>query len=249
MTAIRQVVGAIGALAVLAACGGGSGDGGSADSAAESDFAEESASAIEKASIEDMKALEAVHMEGDVTQQGSEIGLDLSLTTDGDCAGTVSRGDSGSAEVVTLDGTSWFKPDEEFWRAQAGPAAEQIISTVGDNWVQLPEGDESFASFCDLDELLDQIDDDQDKPSEKGATEDVDGQEAVKLTRDDKESGGTITVWVALADPHHILKVEQAEGDSPGSFTFSAFNEDASIAAPADDEVITVEELQQQTQQ
>ena len=248
MTAIRQVVGAIGALAVLAACGGGSGSD-AGDDGGDSAFAQESASAIEKASIEDMKSLEAVHMQGEVTQQGNEIGLDLSLTTDGDCAGTVSRGDSGSAEVVTLDGTSWFKPDEEFWRAQAGPAAEQIISTVGDDWVQLPEGDESFASFCDLDDLLDQIDDDKNKPSEKGATEDVDGQEAVKLSRDDKESGGTITMWVAVDDPHHILKVEQAEGDSPGSFTFSAFNEDASIAAPAADEVVTVEELQQQTQQ
>jgi hypothetical protein len=247
VTGIKHAVGAIGALAVLAACGGGGDSGGDSDS--DSEFASESASAIEKASIEDMKALEAVHMQGEVTQQGSEIGLDLSLTTDGDCTGTISRGDSGSAEVVTLDGTSWFKPDEEFWRAQAGPAAEQIISTVGDDWVQLPEGDESFASFCDLDELLDQIDDDQGKPSEKGETEEVDGQEAVKLNRDDAESGGTITVWVAVDDPHHILKVEQAEGDSPGSFTFSDFDADASIEAPADDEVITVEELQQQTQQ
>jgi hypothetical protein len=246
VTGIKHVVGAIGALAVLAACGGG---GGGDDDGADSDFAKESASAIEKASTDDMKALEAVHMEGSVTQQESEIGLDLSLTTDGDCSGTVSRGDSGSAEVVTLDGTSWFKPDEEFWRAQAGPAAEQIISTVGDNWVQLPEGDESFASFCDLDELLDQIGDDQDKTSEKGETEEVDGREAIKLTRDDEETGGTITVWVALDDPHHILKVEQAEGDSPGTFSFSEFDEDASIEAPADDEVITVEELQKQTQQ
>ncbi len=244
MAAIRQVVGALSALGVLAACGGGGESGDSGESA----FAKESASAIEKASIEDMNALEAVHMKGEVTQQGSEIGLDLSLTTEGDCTGTISRGDSGSAEVVTLDGTSWFKPDEEFWRAQAGPAAEQIISTVGDDWVQLPEGDESFASFCDLDELLDQIDDDQDKPSEKGDTEDVDGQEAIQLSREDAQDG-TITAWVAVDDPHYILKVEQTDGESPGSFSFSEFDEDASIAAPAEDEVITVEELQQQTQQ
>ena len=150
----------------------------------------------------------------------------MSLTTDGDCTGTVSRGESGAAEVVSLDGTSWFKPDEEFWRAQAGPAAEQIIAMVGDNWVQLPEGDESFASFCDLDELLDQIDDDQNKTSEKGGTEDVDGQEAIKLTRERRGDGGTITAWVAVDDPHHILKVEQAGGDAPGSFTFSEFNDE-----------------------
>jgi hypothetical protein len=234
VTGIKHVVGAIGALALLAGCG--------------SDFADESAETIEKAATKDMQALDAVHMEGSVSQEDSEIGLDLSLTTDGDCAGSVSRGDSGSAEVVTLDGTSWFKPDEEFWRAQAGDAAEQIISTVGDNWVQLPEGDQSFASFCDLDEMLDQIGEDQDNASKKGETEDVDGQETVKLTRDAQEGGGTITVWVAVDDPHHILKVEQAEGESPGTFSFSEFDENASIEAPADDEVITVEELQQQTQ-
>jgi hypothetical protein len=238
VTGIKHAVGAVGALALLAACGGGS------------DFADSSATTIQKEATKDMQALEAVHMKGSVTQQDNEIGLDLSLTTDGDCSGTVSRGDSGSAEVVTLNDTSWFKPDEEFWRAQAGEAADQIISTVGDKWVQLPEGDQSFASFCDLDGLLDQIGDDQsDNKSKKGETEEVDGTEAIKLTRDAEEGGGTITVWVAVDDPHHILKVEQAEGDSPGSFTFSEFDQDASIEAPADDEVITVEELQQQTQQ
>jgi hypothetical protein len=248
VTAIRQVVGAIGALAVLAACGGGSGSEGS--DSADSDFAKESASAIEKASTTDMKAIKAVHIVGELSQQAGEVSLDISLTTEGDCTGTFSPGD-GSAEVVSLDGTSWFKPDEEFWQAQAGPQAEQIISTVGDDWVQLPEGDASFLPFCDLEELLDQIDDadaDTDKPSKKGETEDVDGQEAIKLTGK-KEDGGTTTVWVAVDDPHHILKVEREGGDSSGSLTFSEFDQDVSVAAPAADEVITFEELQQQAQQ
>jgi hypothetical protein len=243
---IRQVAGAIVALAVLAACGGG-GDGGDSG---DSEFAGESAATIQKASVDDMKNLDSLHMDGSITQQGGEIGLDLSLTTEGDCSGTISRGDSGNAEVVSLDGTSWFRPDEEFWRAQGGPAADQIISTVGDDWVQLPEGDESFASFCDLDGLLEQIEnDDDEKPSEKGETEDVEGQAAIKLTRDNKEGGGTTTVWVAVDDPHHILKVEREGGESPSSVSFSEFGEDVSIEAPGADEVITIEELQQQTQQ
>jgi len=241
---IRQVAGAIVALAVLSACGG---DG---DDSGDSEFAGESAATIQKESVDDMKTLDSLHMDGSITQQGGEIGLDLSLTTEGDCSGTISRGDSGNAEVISLDGTSWFRPDEEFWRAQGGPAADQIISTVGDDWVQLPEGDESFASFCDLDGLLEQIEDDDDeKPSEKGETEDVDGQEAIKLTRDNKEGGGTTTVWVAVDDPHHILKVEREGGEAPSSVSFSEFGEDVSIESPGADEVITVEELQQQTQQ
>lgn len=236
MIGIKHAVGAIGALALLVSCGG-------------SDFTDSSATTIQKEATKDMQALDAVHMKGSISQQDNEIGLDLSLTTDGDCTGTISRGDSGSAEVVSKDGTSWFKPDEEFWRAQAGPQADKVISAVGDKWVQLSEGDQSFASFCDLNGLLDQIGNDQsDADSKKGETEDVDDVEAIKLTRDAEQGGGTITVWVAVDDPHHILKVEQAGGDSPGSFTFSEFNEDASIEVPADDEVITVEELQKQTQ-
>ncbi len=101
-----------------------------------------------------MKAIESVHLAGTVTQGDGEIGLDISMNTAGDCDGTVSRGEQGEAEVTSLDGTSWFKPDEAFWRAQAGPQADQIIAIVGDNWVLLPEGDQSFASFCDLDQLF-----------------------------------------------------------------------------------------------
>jgi hypothetical protein len=244
VAAIRQVVGAVGALALLAACGGG-GDSGGGDS----EFAQESASAIEKASIEDMKALETVQVEGSIDQPDSKVELDLTLIAGGDCQGTISVGDSGSAEVVKAEGSSWFKPDQEFWKVQMGPAAEKTISVVGDNWVQLPEGDESFTSFCDLEGLVDQIESDTDTPAEKDGTEELDGQETVKLTRDDKASGGTVSTWVAVEDPHHILKAEQAGGDGPGGFTFSEFDEDASIEPPADDQVITVEELQQQTQQ
>jgi hypothetical protein len=242
---IRQVVGAIGALAVLAACGGG-GDSGDDSS---SDFARESAANIQKAATEDMKALESMHMEGAVTQEENELGRDVTLTADGDCAGTVSisGASSGSAELISVDGTSYVKPDEAFWQAQAGPQAQRIISAVGDDWVQLPEGDESFTAVCAFDEAIDPFGEET-KSLEKGATEDVEGQEAVELTRDDKESGGTTSVWVAVDDPHHIVKVEQEGSEASSSFTFSEFDEETTVEAPAEDEVVPAEELQKLTQ-
>jgi hypothetical protein len=244
VTGIKHAVGAVGALALLAACGGGSGDGG------DSEFASGSASSIQSASIDDMKSVESLHVKGSVTQQGSELGRDVTLTADGDCVGSISisGANSGSAELISVGGSSWFKPDEEFWRTQAGPQAEQIISKVGDKWVQLPEGDESFGTVCDLDQMLDPLSEES-KSLEKGQTEEVDGQDAIKLTRDDQASGGTITTWVAVDNPHHIVKFETEGGDASSSSTFSEFDQDAAIEAPADDEVITVEELQQQTQQ
>ena len=212
VTAIRQVVGAIGALAVLAACGGGSDserhDGG------DSDFAKESASAIEKASIEDMKAARGrAH-----ARVRSPSRATRSVSTFAHHRWRLHRhrlrGDSGSAEVVTLDGTSYFKPDEEFWKAQAGPAAEQIISTVGDEWVQLLRATRASppsatSTSCSTRSTS------QNKPSEKGATEMSTVRKRSSSPATTKQTGGTITVWVALDDPHHILKVEQAGGDCP----------------------------------
>jgi hypothetical protein len=246
VTGIKHAVGAFGVLALLAACGG-DGDGGDGG---DSEFASGSASSIQSASIDDMKSVESMHVKGSVTQQGSELGRDVTLTADGDCVGsiTISGANSGSAELISVGGSSWFKPDEDFWRTQAGPQAKQIISKVGDKWVQLPEGDESFGTVCDLDQMLDPLSE-KSKSLEKGETEEVDGQDAIKLTRDDAENGGTITTWVAVANPHHIVKVEVEGGDASSSSTFSQFDQDASIEAPADDAVITVEELQQQTQQ
>ncbi len=238
MNGIKLAASAFGVLALLTACADDGGDDGDGDSG----FADESAADIQAAAIEDTQAIESVRLEGTVAQGDGEIGLEISMNTAGDCDGTVSRGDQGEAEVTSLDGTSWFKPDEAFWRAQAGPQADQILSLVGDNWVLLPEGDQSFASFCDLDQLLGQIGDEP-ETTEKDGTEDVDGEEAVRLTREG-EDGGTITAWIAVDDPHHILKIEQAGGDGPGSFAFSEFNEEVDVEPPAEDEVVDLSQLQ-----
>jgi hypothetical protein len=241
VTVIRQVVGAIGALAVLAACGGGGDDGG------DSDFANESAANIQKAANEDMDAAKSLRMEGSVTQQGTEIGRDLTVNTDGDCTGTFSVVDQdATAELLIVDGTSYVKPDEAFWKAQAGKLAEEIIAKVGDSWVQAPEGDESFSGICDVDALLDEVDGQMEKPT-KGETTDVDGQGAIELTSDSEAEGGTTSVWVAVDDPHHILKVEQEAADAASaSFNFSEFDEDVAIEAPAEEDVVPAEELPRQ---
>ncbi len=238
MNGIKLAASAFGVLALLTACADDGGDDGDGDSG----FAEESAADIQAAAIEDTQAIESVHLAGTVTQGDGEIGLDISMNTDGDCDGTVSRGEDGEAQVTSLDGTSWFKPDEAFWRAQAGPQADQILALVGDKWVLLPEGDQSFSSFCDLDQLLGQIGEDP-ETTEKGDTEDVDGEEAVQLTRKG-DDGGTITAWVAVDDPHHILKIEQSGGDGPGSFTFSEFDEEVDVEPPGEDEVVDLSQLQ-----
>ena len=44
--------------------------------------------------------------------------------------------------------------------------------------------------------------------------------------------------WIATEGKHYILKLEVTDGEEPGTITFSEFNEDVDVEAPAEDEVI-----------
>lgn len=249
MKVVSTAAAGLGALLLLSACGGGSegGSGESSDQSAEeaAAFAEESPETIVAEAEKDMKALSSLRMAGSLTNDGQEISLDLALSTAGDCAGDLSLGEDASLELLSVGGETWIKPSPAFWEQFAGPAAAQVTEAAGDKWVAFP-GDEadSFADICDLDSLLDEFNsDDSDEKIEVGGTEDVDGQEAVTVesTSDD---GEPVTSWVATADPHHILQVEVDQGDEPGQVTFSDFDAELDLEAPASDEVFDLSTFQ-----
>ena len=237
---MRRTIGTLAVLATtatitLSGCGGGSDKAsdttGSGTGAA---FAASSAADITAAAKADMKALESVHLEGNFPSDNGAVTLDLSLTTTGDCTGSIGLGD-GHAELVSQGGTSWFKPDEAFWKAQAGDSADMILSVVGDKWVVLPAGDESFTSFCDLSSLLDQVgSDDDEKDYTVGDPEDYDGTSAVTLSGTDKDDGGAIKVYISAEAPHYILRLEKTGGTENGDATFSDFDEPLDITVPTD---------------
>ncbi len=176
------------------------------------------------------------------TTQGEEITLDLTLTDEGNCEGEVGV-QGGTAQIISLDGESWFKADDAFWQASAGEAAGQITQLVGDKWV-VQSGGESFAAFCDLDTLLKELGSDENDTEAKKQedTEEIDGQEAVVLDSETDE-GDPLTAWVSVDDPHHILQLEVTDGEEPGRVTFSEFDEDVSIEAPAKEDTIDLSQM------
>lgn len=219
-----------GAIALLSGCGG-------------NDFAEESAADIVKAAGADMQDLSSLRMQGALTSNGQDVSIDLALNTDGDCQGSIGLGD-GTAEIVQQGGQAWFKPDQAFWEANAPDQADQIMQVVGDKWVVLPPGDESFTSFCDLDTLLKDIGDGPESDtSTEGETEEVDGQDTV-IVNSTSDSGDPVKAWIATDDPHHILKMQVTQGDEPGTITFSDFDADLEIEAPADEDTIDLNNMQ-----
>jgi len=225
----------LGVLAFAGACGSDSKDGG------DSDFAKQSGDKIADAAKADMKELEQVKYSGEINSDGSSIKLDIQASSAGDCTGTIGLGD-GTAEVLAADGENWFRPDEAFWRQQAPDQADLIISTVGDKWVL--DTDANFSQFCDLDAFFDNVfKDDSDGGTYKTTgTDELDGQDIVKVEQSDDD--GSATGYVLVDDPHYLLKIERTEGDDPGALAFSEFNEDFDVEAPAEDEVVDLSQVE-----
>jgi len=233
MTRIGLAVASVGLATALTACGGGD------------DFTDKSAEDIAEASKDAMGDLKAVKVSGSITADGQAIDLDIQTNSDGKCVGSIGV-DGASAELLGADGQTWFKPSQEFWEKSAGDAAAQIIEIVGDKWVVVPEGEDGFGQFCDLDELLDEMlkdDDEDDKATfKKGDTEEVDGEDAIAIDQEDPEDG-TSTGYVLVDDPHYLVKIEKTDGEDSGSVSFSEFDEDFDAEAPAEDDAINLDEL------
>lgn len=231
--------------AVLTGCGdsgdsGDSGDGGDGDGG---DFAEQSAEKIAEAAKDAMGDLEAVTIDGSLTSDGQEIEIAMSIGEGGNCTGSFST-QGATAEILGVDGTTWFRPDEAFWELFAGPEiAPQIIAAAGDRWVTLPEDDTSFKQFCDIEEFLSELVDDKEAEYTKGETKEIDGEETIEIISE-RPDGGPSSGFVLLDGEHYLVQISKTEGEEPGEVTFSGFDEQPDVEAPADDEQVALEELE-----
>jgi hypothetical protein len=229
MTSSRTAGVLAAAVVLLAGCGG-------------NDFAQQPPKDIAKAAAADMKDLKSLRMKGDLTASGQKIGVDMQVTTSGDCQGTVTVAD-GSAQFVSSGGQAYMKPDKSFWESQAPGQAAQIEAVVGDKWVVIPSAS-GLDAACDLNQLLDGVGKPSSDPSDAttASSDSVDGQDAVKLTSKDS-NGKPVTAWIATDNPHYILKMQVTQGTEPGTLTFTDFDESVDVQAPPSDQVIDLSKL------
>jgi hypothetical protein len=228
MTSPRlRAVAALSVLVLAAGCGG-------KDDSGDSAFAQESGDKIADTAKAEMKKLDSVKFSGEINSDGDAIKVDIQTSSAGDCTGSIGIGD-GTAEVAAKDGTNWFRPDEAFWRANAGESADAIIAAVGDKWVL--DTDANFSQFCDLGAFFDGIFKDDGKGTYKTTgTDTIDGKDVVKVEQTDDD--GSATGYVLVDGKHYLVKLERTEGDQPGALEFSEFNQDFEVDAPSEDEVI-----------
>lgn len=218
---------------VLAGCGGDDdGDGGGGDGGG--DFADQSYADIKQDALDAMTSLEALHVQASVESEGQTSGLDISMSSEGSCTGNVQFG-AASAEILRTSDGAWYKPSAELL-AQAFPdQAEEVVAHVGDSWV-LDTDDEVTGSNCDLESFIDQLSDDEEETdTEVVGVEELDGEDVVRLDYTNVDGDGS--AYVLVEGEHYIVKIEN-KGEAPGTATFSAFDDEVVVEAPADDEVV-----------
>jgi hypothetical protein len=232
----------IAAALVVLSGGCGSDDGGEGDGGG-SDFAEQSADEISEAAKEAMGDLEAVTIDGTLTSGDQEIDITMSIGEGGNCTGSFGT-DGATAEILGVDGTMWFRPDAAFWELSAGPeVAPQVIAAAGDRWVTLPDDDTSFKPFCDLEQFIGELVDNKDATYTKGDTKEIDGEQTIEVISD-RPDEGTSSGFVRTEGEHYLVSIVKEEGEDPGEVTFSGFDEQPDVEAPAEDEQIALEDLE-----
>ncbi|UMG94475.1 serine/threonine-protein kinase [Nocardioides sp. TF02-7] len=204
------------------------------------DFTAQDPADILKASEREMKVLDSVRVTGQFREDGDsgrDVVVDLTMTADGECRGTMGYADGGSAQVLRVGGRELVKPDAEFLPGLDRAEAQAFLDKVGGRWLELTEQEDQFASVCDLDELLE-------RDNRGGATLTNEGvvteqqQDAVRIRLE--QGSQEETYYVMVAEPHYLLRIDES---ADASFTYSRFDEEFDPRLPAESRIVTDTEL------
>lgn len=202
-------------------------------------FADQSYDEIKQAGLDAMESLETLHVTADISAEEQTSALDLSLSLEGPCSGTVTFGPASAEVIRTADG-AWYKPNADLLAASEPDRTEQAIRFVGDSWV-VDTDDRISGNNCDLESFVDQLSDDEaETDTAVAGVEELDGEDVVKLTYTNAAGDGA--AYILAEGEHYIVKIETT-GTQEGTATFSGFDEPVVSETPAEDEIVDLADL------
>ncbi|MGW1726307.1 hypothetical protein ACWCQK_25620 [Streptomyces sp. NPDC002306] len=184
-------------------------------------------------------AASSLRMKGDVADDESAgtIRIDMALNTRGECAGTMSMGGQGKADLIKTGDTVYMRYDEEFLRAQSKgePKADTdaAVALLAGNWTKMAakgQDAKDIAGFCDLDAVLGGAEDGNSNAT-RGQTTTVDGTPAIVLH--EKDGKERYTLYVATEGEPYLLRIDSKTATDPGTVTFSDYDKPVPAKKPA----------------
>lgn len=208
-----------------------------------SEFAQREVADIASAAHGDMSEITSMRLIGSVRQRGNEYWVDLHLTDDGSCRGSMRFRDS-HLEVVQIGKEMWAKGDSGFMRLALGAGAPSgQVDRASRHWFHQTEAEPN--PLCDLESLVSGFEVREDGTDRDGRTmsrgeeTDLDGVGTVQVVTPDGGGHDTIA-WVRTEAPHHVVRVESTSPRNGYSVTLSEFDAEVDVVPPADEDVVEV---------
>ncbi|MFI5529945.1 hypothetical protein ACIA8O_15525 [Kitasatospora sp. NPDC051853] len=244
-------------LLATAACSGGGGktDGPTASASSKS-LKEKTPQQLVDTVQATFRTVESLRLEGSLYENGTEIGVDLTVGGEGRCTGEISVGGAGSVELIGSGETLWFKPDLQYAAALVAnlPTAEAARFTSrlgGTRYLELPKTHplvKELSAYCDRAGVKNLLEEGF-LPGEEltaGPAGTVNGQETVsyRYTSTD-DSGTTVTTTVHVSVKGLLpVQVEDRSRGTSSRLTFTGYDEPVRVTRPDTDRIVPVAEVQ-----
>jgi hypothetical protein len=201
--------------------------------AAPNGIAHKSADDIVQTSVTTLRKAPSFRVVGSITDSGTVISLDLSVSS-ASAKGTVTMG-GDTIHLLRKGDTIYFSANKAFWDQQVGAGAGALF---GSRWVMgkpTDTGFSSFAAFLNPQQLskglTDQTGSAVGTPTQRKTTS-INGQPVVVLSG--KGQTGNSGTWaVASTGPPYLVQVS-ASGSTSGKITFSNFAKPVKVIVPKD---------------
>ncbi|MFI8827628.1 hypothetical protein [Streptomyces sp. NPDC053431] len=226
------------------ACGPFSGD----ETKATGPFGDLSGPQIVDKAIATTKTAKSLTLDVSFTAEDGPTKAFMATDLQGQCAGTVSIGTTGTAELVRpADKAVYLRFDEAFLKEQgkgeSPEVQEAMLTALKGRWVKTDAKDpdaKDMLDLCDLKALLADFEQTT-TGTVQGEETTVGGQKALVLTQD--LDGEKNTYYVATEGKPYLLKVVTTGGKEPGTIVLSGFDKPVVAKAPAKKDVVDEKSL------
>ncbi|WP_381794339.1 hypothetical protein [Streptomyces niveus] len=236
-------------------------------------FAGLDAARIAQEALTATKGAKSLRLTAEGTNDGRLLKVDFSLDERGTCTGGLRRDDS-EAEFTVVDGVTYLKGDDEFWRAissggnpdarSADPSpsagtgssdpspsagtgsSDELVGLLRGKWLKIPAGEDAAGRALGGACDLDAMLGRLDTAEAKGLTKGAATEVDGRkaLTLVKRQDGVTRTTFVAAEGAPYVLKSVSEGGAESGTVLFRDFGVPVSATAPPAAEVVDLRDIQ-----